>query len=177
MLKKLMITAAIGGLMVGAAPQTWAQSAPNNPAAAAPADAKIINGQGSDQMLSSNFIGTDVLGPDDKKIGDVTDVLFERNGQVVAYVVGVGGLLGLGAKNVALAPTTFEIVPGKDSTDTKLKLSMTKDQLEKAASFETMREKETAARRASSQTTGSATGGGMGAGSNGTQRSGTSTGQ
>ena len=67
--------------------------------------AKFINSQRQDQWLSSKFIGIDVIGPDDEKIGDVTDILFEKNGKVVAYVVGVGGFLGIGAKNVALAPT------------------------------------------------------------------------
>ena len=43
--------------------------------------------QKPDQWLASNFKGTDVLGPDDKKIGDVTDILFDKNGKIEAYVV------------------------------------------------------------------------------------------
>ena len=33
---------------------------------------------------------------------------------MVAYVVGVGGFLGIGAKNVALAPSSFQVVPASD---------------------------------------------------------------
>ncbi len=134
-----------------------AQSSPSM----AGGEAKFINAQATDQWLSSNFIGVDVVGPDNEKIGDITDILFERNGNVVGYVVGVGGFLGIGAKNVALAPTSFEVVAadakrattGSAATtaradDVKLKLNMTKDQLTQAASFESKREQDSKARSA-----------------------------
>jgi hypothetical protein len=88
--------------------------------------------------LASKFKGTDVIGADDKKIGDVSDILFDKDGKIEAYVVGVGGFLGIGSKDVALAPTAFQVVPGdksKNESD-KLRLSMTKDQLKEAANFE-----------------------------------------
>ncbi len=52
--------------------------------------------------------------------------------------MGVGGFLGIGAKDVALAPSAFQIVPGdksKNESD-KLRLSMTQDELKQAANFE-----------------------------------------
>ena len=106
----------------------------------APADtsAKFINSQQSNQYLASSFKGTDVLGADNKKIGDVSDILFDEDGKILAYVVSVGGFLGIGSKDVALAPSTFQVIPGdrfKNQSD-KLKLSMTQDQLKQAANFE-----------------------------------------
>jgi sporulation protein YlmC with PRC-barrel domain len=173
MLKTLMVTTAIGGLMIGSAlaegaPQTPApsmrpsQMTPNpvekkstdTPAPAAKstenkstemkapaantAAPKFVNSQRQDQYLASNFKGTDVIGTDDKKIGDVSDILFDKDGKIEAYVVGVGGFLGVGAKDVALAPSAFQIVPGdksKNESD-KLKLSMTQEELKSAANFE-----------------------------------------
>jgi hypothetical protein len=88
-------------------------------------------------MLASKFKGTDVLGADDKKIGDVSDILFDKNQKVLAYVVGVGGFLGIGQKDVAIDPASFQPVPGKDASDFKLRLSMTKDELKAAPTFET----------------------------------------
>ncbi len=141
-----------------------AERAANSSPSMAAGEAKFINAQGTDQWLSSNFIGVDVIGPDNEKIGDVTDILFEKNGNVVGYVVGVGGFLGIGAKNVALAPTSFQVVAddakrattGSTTTattaradDVKLKLNMTKDQLQQAASFESKREQDSKARSAS----------------------------
>ena len=165
MLKKLMITTAVTSLMIGAAaaqntPQNQPASSP--PAAAAPApsatpsttepvtapkltemtapvsSAKFVNSQRQDQHLASKFKGTDVVGADEAKIGDVSDILFDKDGKIEAYVIGVGGFLGIGAKDVALAPAAFQMVPGdksKNESD-KLKLSMTKDELKNAATFE-----------------------------------------
>jgi len=159
MLKKLMITTAIGGLMIGSAfaaedmktpsPAPAAKSTEMSPSsssstAAAPSatSAKFVNSQRQDQFLASKFKGTDVIGADDKKIGDVSDILFDKDGKIEAYVVGVGGFLGIGSKDVALAPSAFQIVPGdksKNESD-KLRLSMTKDQLKEAANFEPYKE-------------------------------------
>jgi len=160
MLKKLMITTAITGLMIGSA---MAEGTPQSPSAANPAplskssdpapaakssemtapvnstsSAKFINSQRQDQYLASKFKGTDVIGADQQKIGDVSDILFDKDGKIEAYVVGVGGFLGIGAKDVALAPSAFTIVPGDKSKNEadKLKISMTKNQLKEAANFE-----------------------------------------
>jgi sporulation protein YlmC with PRC-barrel domain len=151
MLKKLMVTTAITAFMIGgAAAEGMSPSAPATPAPAAttpmakPADtatvssAKFVNSQRQDQYLASKFKGTDVIGSDDKKIGDVSDILFDKDGKIEAYVVGVGGFLGIGSKDVALAPAAFQVVPGdksKNESD-KLRLSMTKDELKQAANFE-----------------------------------------
>ena len=115
-----------------AAPSTSASSTP-----VAKTEAKFVNSQRQDQFLASKFKGTDVIGADDKKIGDVSDILFDKDGKIEAYVVGVGGFLGIGSKDVALAPTAFQVVPGdksKNESD-KLRLSMTRDQLKEAANF------------------------------------------
>ncbi|HWV54131.1 PRC-barrel domain-containing protein [Pseudorhodoplanes sp.] len=179
MLKTMMITTALSGLLVGGAlaQDTTQPTQPMSPQAqqgtkdseravnSSPSmgDAKFINAQTGDQWLSSSFIGVDVIGPDNEKIGDISDILFEKNGTVVGYVVGVGGFLGIGAKNVALAPSSFEVVPANaDRTTTgsgaattirsdevKLKVNMTKDQLKQAAAFESKRDQEAKSRAAS----------------------------
>jgi len=155
MLKKLMLTTALSGVMIGAAVAQSAQPAPEQKPVQEPqaiqaqsttpstatsastttASGSFINSQSPNQWLASDFKGTNVIGANEEKIGDVTDLLFDKDGKVVAYVVGVGGFLGIGAKDVALAPSAFQLVQGRDSNDFKLKLSMTKDQLKTAADF------------------------------------------
>jgi sporulation protein YlmC with PRC-barrel domain len=177
MLKKLMLSTALTGLMIGAVAAQGTPPAPSSPSppaaqssppakapeakapeatkapemttpapsgsATAPSpsgasQAKFVNSQRSDQFLASSFKGTDVIGTDNEKIGDVSDILFDKEGKIEAYVIGVGGFLGIGAKDVALAPGAFQVVAGdksKNESD-KLKLSMTKDQLKQAANFE-----------------------------------------
>ncbi len=95
----------------------------------------MITEQKADQLLATKFRGTDVIGANDEKIGDVTDILFEKDGKVAAYVIGVGGFLGIGSKDVALAPTSFQLQPQTDREEMKLKLSMTKDELRAAPEF------------------------------------------
>ncbi|MES2202746.1 MAG: PRC-barrel domain-containing protein [Patescibacteria group bacterium] len=98
---------------------------------------KFVAAQSADQVLASKFKGTDVIGTDDKKLGDVSDILFDREGNIKAYVVGVGGFLGIGSKTIALSPNAFQWVPGRDKNDSeRLRLSMTKDQLKEAAEFQ-----------------------------------------
>src|SRR3989442_7266572 len=96
MLKTLMISAAVSALMVSGA-LAQADLSPKPPAAPAPkaeADtAKFIAAQGTDQWVFSKFKGTDVLGPDNAHIGNVSDMLFDKNGKILGLIVGVGGFL------------------------------------------------------------------------------------
>ena len=154
MMKKLMISTALSGLMFSAALAQAPSSPPSatdqtkQPSMSQPAPASSLNSpapatapnfvasQKSDQWLASKFKGTDVLGADNQKIGDVSDILFDKSGTVDAIIVSVGGFLGLGSKHVAIAPAAFEVVKGPNDTSDKLKISATKDQLEQAQNFE-----------------------------------------
>jgi hypothetical protein len=60
------------------------------------------------QWLASRLIGTTVVGANNESIGDVNDVLMERDGRAAAVVVGVGGFLGIGEKDVAVAFSALE---------------------------------------------------------------------
>ncbi len=146
MMKKLMIGAALSALTLSSAfaqsPNTPADSRSTPPSATQTAPsgamtgtAEFVSSQKPDQWLASSFKGTDVLGADNQKIGDVSDILFDKTGKIEAYVVSVGGFLGMGAKEVALAPTAFAVVPGDNGGAPKLKTSMSKDALTNAQNF------------------------------------------
>jgi len=60
------------------------------------------------QMLASELIGTKVISANNESIGDINDVIVDRNGQAVAAVVGVGGFLGIGEKDVAVPFKSIE---------------------------------------------------------------------
>jgi len=158
MLKRLMTCAAVSALMVSGA---MAQASPpaNLPAAksdAALADtAKFISAQSPDQWVFSKFKGTDVIGPDGAQVGNVNDVLFDKNGKILGLIVGVGGFLGIGEKSVAIDMSAFQPVAmdtgstsgtggagggamssNNDPTAVKLKVTWTKDQLKNAPDFQ-----------------------------------------
>lgn len=59
-----------------------------------------LAGQG--KWRTSKLIGVDVYGPDDKKVGDVTEVIVDKSGKVEMVTIGVGGFLGIGSKDVAV---------------------------------------------------------------------------
>jgi hypothetical protein len=50
----------------------------------------------------TNFYKQSVYDPSDNKIGDVDDVLIDKEGRVTAVIIGVGGFLGMGEKDVAV---------------------------------------------------------------------------
>jgi sporulation protein YlmC with PRC-barrel domain len=51
---------------------------------------------------ASKLVGVSVIGNDQKKIGTIEDVLFDHDGNAQVIVVGVGGFLGIGEKNVGV---------------------------------------------------------------------------
>lgn len=147
MMKKMLVGAAIGALITSAAlaqapsPPSGtsttppaAQSTPS-PGGAAGDKASFIASQKPDQWLASKFRGTDVVGADNQKIGSVSDILFDKTGKIEAYVISVGGFLGMGAKEVALAPASFDVMPGDNGGTAKLKVSMSQDELKNAQNF------------------------------------------
>jgi hypothetical protein len=51
----------------------------------------------------------------DENIGDINDILVDRRGAVVAVIVGVGGFLGIGEKDVAIPFQALEIEESRTS--------------------------------------------------------------
>ena len=50
----------------------------------------------------SDYYNQSVYDNQDNKIGDVNDLLVDKDGRIGAAIVGVGGFLGAGEKNVAV---------------------------------------------------------------------------
>ncbi|BCH14375.1 PRC-barrel domain-containing protein [Mesorhizobium sp. L-2-11] len=104
MIRTLLSTTALAALIAtGAYAQEATTPAPTQDPAVqetAPA-APVARADGS---LVTNIIGESVYngtGDDAENIGNVSDVVFDENGQAKSVVIGVGGFLGVGAKNVA----------------------------------------------------------------------------
>ena len=122
-------------------------------------------------MLVSNLKGVDVMGNNNEKIGDISDILVSKDGKVEAYLLSIGGFLGVGAKEVALNPSAVQLT--QENNTWKAKINMSKDQLAQAPDFKRHEDRPTTT-GASSAGSGSATtprsapGGGMsGGGSSG----------
>jgi hypothetical protein len=51
---------------------------------------------------ASKLIGTNVYNEQNEKIGSIKELMVEKNGNIESAVVGVGGFLGVGERDVAL---------------------------------------------------------------------------
>ncbi|GLQ78455.1 photosystem reaction center subunit H [Mesorhizobium huakuii] len=104
MIRTLLATTALATLIAtGALAQSSTTPAPaDKPAVQEPAaTAPVPRAEGS---IVTNIIGESVYngtGNDAENIGKVTDVVFDKDGMAKSVVIGVGGFLGVGAKNVA----------------------------------------------------------------------------
>src|SRR3569623_785159 len=90
--------------------------------------------------LASKIIGQPVYdgkAKDSNNLGNITDLVLGENGQVAAVVVGVGGFLGLGEKQVAVDFTSLQFVVADDNTE-RYVLQTTKDELTNAPDFKTV---------------------------------------
>lgn len=100
MIRHLIATTALTTMVVsGAFAQT--QPAPADPAT--PSIQQVVPAEGH---LATNLIGENVYngtGDNAEKIGDVNDLVFDKDGKLASIVIGVGGFLGIGEKDVALA--------------------------------------------------------------------------
>jgi sporulation protein YlmC with PRC-barrel domain len=113
--KLAMTSIGFAMLTATALAQTSAPTPPSSSTSPAPAaqpakpPANNLAGQG--KWRTSKLIGVDIYGPDDKKVGDVTEVIVDKTGKIEMVTVGVGGFLGIGAKDVAIP---FEQVTWSD---------------------------------------------------------------
>ncbi|MFG1426966.1 PRC-barrel domain-containing protein [Roseixanthobacter glucoisosaccharinicivorans] len=108
-------------------------SASSTMPSSATGSAAFIESQKQEQWLASNLIGTKVRGSGDENLGEVNDVLLDRNGAVVGAVIGVGGFLGVGEKDVAVPFNALELV--RNTNGDSLVLRKSKDELKAAPEF------------------------------------------
>jgi len=101
-------------------------------------------------------MGKNVQDSAGNKIGTVKDILFDDQGKMAAFVLGVGGFLGIGEKSVAVS---FDMVmPMKDANGNLiLTASLTKDALNSAPDFLTLDDQKSRSNSANPSTSGSST--------------------
>ncbi len=81
----------------------------------------------------TNYYKQSVYDPKETKIGEVEDVLLDKSGKVTGLVLGVGGFLGAGEKDVIVPFTAVKSTKKNDKW--WLTLDETKDDLKKAPGF------------------------------------------
>ena len=115
-----------------------------------------IETQEMDSLLASDLIGATVYAPDDETVGEISDVILTMDEQVEGVVVGVGGFLGIGEKDVAIEMSALQMSMTPEN-DVRIVLSSTRADLEAAPAFmsaaDQRAEREAAAARAEMEAT------------------------
>ena len=88
----------------------------------------------SGQISAAELLDENVVNEANEKVGDINDVLIDSKGKVAAVIVGVGGFLGMGEKDVAL--TFDQLSFATDNNDPLVvKTNATKESLQAAPQF------------------------------------------
>jgi sporulation protein YlmC with PRC-barrel domain len=127
---KTLVALTVGALIASSA--AFAQ-----PMSAGRAD--LMTSVPSSSKTVTDWYKQDVYDPNNSKIGEIMDVLVAPTGQVNALIIGVGGFLGVGEKDVAV---DFNAVkPTTKNNKVYLTMDTTKDALKSAPGFKYDRQK------------------------------------
>jgi sporulation protein YlmC with PRC-barrel domain len=88
--------------------------------------------------IATAFMGRSVYAsenPDSDNIGEVNDLIIGSDGKITHAVVGVGGFLGIGEKDVSVPFDQLQVVQTGDG-DVRLIYAATREQLEAAEAFD-----------------------------------------
>jgi sporulation protein YlmC with PRC-barrel domain len=146
-----LLHAALLTAALSASSLALAQTAPQEPGKVSPpstvppektAPPSVTPGQGSattpqwyasqaGELRASKLIGTSVKNAAGETIGNINEVVLGSDGKVAAVVVGVGGFLGIGEREVAVRFESLHLTRGTDQRTTAT-LNATKDSLKAA---------------------------------------------
>ncbi len=104
----------------------------------------FLEKQTSSEVLGTDFIGTPVNGKDGQQVGKIANLVFDQNGRIELAVIGVGGVLGIAEKEVAVS---FEAIkPDMAAGKHVFVIDATKDQLKAAPAYKTLNDQALAER-------------------------------
>jgi sporulation protein YlmC with PRC-barrel domain len=101
MTKSFVAAVALMACGLPAMAQTTTTPPPASPPAATTSPAPWYSHK-ADEMRASKLIGTKVVNTANETIGDINEVVLGKDGKVAAVVIGVGGFLGMGEREVAV---------------------------------------------------------------------------
>jgi len=112
--------AAAAFLSSAAIAQTTKSQNTNQPAAKAEQAAPKL---ATPHWRSSKMIGLNVYNEQNEKLGDINEILLDKEGKVLGYVIGVGGFLGMGEHDIFVEPSKLKFVnePPRSASNTTTK--------------------------------------------------------
>jgi hypothetical protein len=117
------------------------ESAPSDSAAVAGGTPQFLSKQERSDWLASNLIGVPVNNPANESIGSITDLISDEGGKVIGVIVGAGGFLGIGQKDVAIRFEDLKLSRDENDDVTAL-VDISQDTLAAAPDYETLAEQQ-----------------------------------
>ncbi|WP_022723229.1 PRC-barrel domain-containing protein [Rhodopseudomonas sp. B29] len=105
MIAKSLVAGMLGTTLLATAAfaQTTAPADSNSSMSKSPAASSTVSpATHTGQWRSSKLIGVNVYDQNNEKLGDISELLLDSSGKVQAAVIGVGGFLGVGQRDVAI---------------------------------------------------------------------------
>lgn len=87
------------------------------------------------EMRSSKLIGTTVVNDADEALGKISEIVLSKDGKIAAVVIGLGGFLGMGEREVAVNFASLRIAQDSNNKTT-VSLNATKDSLKSAPEWQ-----------------------------------------
>lgn len=86
------------------------------------------------ELLASDLTGMEVRNAAGENLGDINDLVLDNTGQPSVAIIGVGGFLGLGEKDVGVPFSSLTIADASDGKSVA-RLDVTKEALQSAPNF------------------------------------------
>jgi len=102
----LLSTAIAGGAAYAQTAQPADRMAPAATVSPASSDKMMLKGK----WRASKLMGLDVYNEANEKLGDVNELILDKDGKVSAVVIGVGGFLGMGEHDIAVTMDKLKFV-------------------------------------------------------------------
>ena len=135
-MKKLItaisLAAAMAAPAVAQEVNTRSQAAPTTTSRSAN---EAVTTMPAERVLASKLLSESVRNKADESIGDINDVAIDKSGKVASVIVGVGGFLGLGEKDVALSFDQLSFATDNDG-DLTVTTDATKESLQSAPAYD-----------------------------------------
>ena len=108
--------------------------APQTPPARTETSQQTWYAHQADEMQASKLIGTHVVNTANETVGTINEIVLGKDGKVHALIIGVGGFLGMGERDVATGFNSIRI--GRDrNNNLVLTMDATKDSLKAAPAW------------------------------------------
>lgn len=150
-LKTVTLSAAMAALLAtGAIAQNTTTDPATPPAATEPKDGatsttttvtsttqaiQFASSVSADQMAVSKLTGTEVRNAAGENLGDINDIVLDKSGKPTVAIIGVGGFLGMGEKNVGVPFQALQFTISNDTNTQVARLDVAKEALQAAPTF------------------------------------------